>query len=104
MNGQQNNTANPHAAPQRPRVFTIAALSRIAHGGMSRCAPVPYLRMSGQWLEQHGFHAGARVVVSAEDGRLVLTLADRASREMPADVAPSHSFDRGTDECDTPSN
>jgi hypothetical protein len=34
---------------------------------------VPYLRMSGRWLEQWGFHIGMRVYVSAERGRLILT-------------------------------
>jgi hypothetical protein len=29
MNGLRINTASPHAAPCRPRVFTIATLSRL---------------------------------------------------------------------------
>jgi len=104
MNSTQTESSNPHAAPQRPRVFTIAALSRIARGGITRCAPVPYLRMAGQWLEQYGFRFGCRVVVTGENGRLVLTLAGRATCETDVDVAPSHSYDDGTSACDAPSN
>jgi hypothetical protein len=36
---------------------------------------VAYLRMSGRWLEQLGFVRGARVLVTAEHGKLVVTLA-----------------------------
>jgi len=38
---------------------------------------VPYLRVSGRWLEQLGFGRGSRIIVSGELGRLVLTLAGR---------------------------
>ena len=39
---------------------------------------VPYLRMSGRWLEQSGFAVGTRVYVKAEHGRLILTNEDPA--------------------------
>lgn len=104
MNSTQADSSNPHAAPQRPRVFTITALSRIARGGITRCAPVPYLRMAGQWLEQYGFRSGSRVVVTGESGRLVLTLAGRARCEIDVDIAPPHSYDHETSACDVPSN
>jgi hypothetical protein len=35
---------------------------------------VPYLRLSGRWLEQYGLTRGSRVVVSGEAGKLVLTV------------------------------
>ena len=35
---------------------------------------VPYIRMSGMWLEQLGFKYGARIEVTGEHGRLVLTV------------------------------
>jgi hypothetical protein len=35
-------------------------------------AVVPYLRMSGQWLEEHGFRIGSVVRVRVEHGRLTL--------------------------------
>lgn len=36
---------------------------------------VPMIRMRGEWLEENGFTAGERVVVTIEQGRIVLTLA-----------------------------
>lgn len=36
---------------------------------------VPFLRVRGQWLAQFGFERGARVLIAAEQGRLVVTLA-----------------------------
>jgi len=104
MNSTQTESSNPHAAPQRPRAFTITTLSRIARGGITRCAPVPYLRMAGQWLEQYWFRSGCRVIVTGENGRLVRTLAGRARCEIDVDVTPPHSYDGGTGACDAPSN
>jgi hypothetical protein len=37
---------------------------------------VPALRLAGDWLEQIGFTEGAKVNVAAENGRLVLTVAE----------------------------
>ncbi|MEO8380809.1 MAG: SymE family type I addiction module toxin [Acidobacteriota bacterium] len=39
---------------------------------------VPMIRMRGDWLEENGFVAGERVVVTVERGRIVLTLASEA--------------------------
>jgi hypothetical protein len=36
-------------------------------------AMVPYLRMSGRWLKEHGFGIGSVVQVRVEHGRLTLT-------------------------------
>jgi hypothetical protein len=35
-------------------------------------AVVPYLRMSGRWLEEHGFAIGADVQVLVEQSRVTL--------------------------------
>jgi hypothetical protein len=34
---------------------------------------VPFLRMSGRWLEKHGFSIDGDVYMEAGEGRLVLT-------------------------------
>lgn len=104
MNKQNAEPIAVHNTQPRLRAFTITTLNRMAHGGFARCAPVPYLRMSGLWLEQYGFRSGCRVIVTGENGRLVLTLAGRATCEIDLDVTPSHSFDGGTDACDAASN
>ncbi|HEX8619685.1 MAG TPA: SymE family type I addiction module toxin [Thermoanaerobaculia bacterium] len=39
---------------------------------------VPMIRMRGDWLEENGFAAGERVIVTVERGRIVLTLASEA--------------------------
>jgi hypothetical protein len=41
---------------------------------------VPYLRLSGRWLERLGFARGYRVVVAEERGKLTLTI-DRHGRQ-----------------------
>lgn len=38
--------------------------------------PVPFLRLSGQWLEAAGFEIGAKVRVVVEGDRLVVERAD----------------------------
>ena len=40
------------------------------HGGRR----MPVIRVRGEWLEENGFVAGARVVLSVERGRIVVTL------------------------------
>jgi toxic protein SymE len=45
---------------------------------------VPFVRMSGRWLAELGFRAGAEVRVRAEPGRLVLTTAPAAAVAEPA--------------------
>jgi len=39
-------------------------------------APVPFLRLSGQWLEAAGFEIGSKVRVVVEADRLVVEPAD----------------------------
>ncbi|HYC89117.1 MAG TPA: SymE family type I addiction module toxin [Thermoanaerobaculia bacterium] len=57
------------------RELTVTTLHRVSsrHGGREQA--VPYLRISGRWLEQYGLMRGCRVVVSGEPGKLVLTVA-----------------------------
>lgn len=44
----------------------------------SRQRRVPMIRMRGDWLEENGFVAGEHIVVTVEQGRIVLTLASEA--------------------------
>lgn len=104
MNAPNQKPIATHEAPEHPRAFTITALNRLSHGGITRCAPVPYLRMSGQWMAQHGFHIGAQVVVTIEDGRFVLTPASNATHEMVGNAAASHSSGRRSFSCGAPSH
>jgi hypothetical protein len=60
----------------KPRELSITTLYRATTRTRSGETPVPYLRISGRWLEQHGFNRGSRVIVTAENGKLVLTIAD----------------------------
>lgn len=59
----------------KPRELSITTLFRPSTRTRSGETPVPYLRLSGHWLEQHGFTRGSRVTVTAENGKLVLTIA-----------------------------
>lgn len=61
-----------------PRELSITTLFRASQRARSGETPVPYLRISGHWLEQYGLTRGSRVVVSGEPGRLVLTVAAAA--------------------------
>jgi hypothetical protein len=61
----------PQTRPTRaPYVLTLSA-RRIARPNLPD-AVVPYLRMSGRWLEEHGFGIGSVVRVRVEYGRLTL--------------------------------
>jgi Toxin SymE, type I toxin-antitoxin system len=63
------------------RVLTMASLYRPSRSSATGWVIVPYLRMSGRWLEQCGFRTGERVYVKAEQGRLTLTNEDPAPSE-----------------------
>jgi hypothetical protein len=61
----------PQTRPARaPYVLTLSA-RRIARPNRAE-AVVPYLRMSGRWLEEHGFGIGSVVQVRVEHGRVTL--------------------------------
>jgi len=71
---------NPHRPSSRggagkPRELSITTLVRATTRTRSGETAVPYLRLSGHWLEQHGFNRGSRVIVTAENGKLILTIA-----------------------------
>lgn len=68
------------------RTITIGSLFRSSstHGG----GRVPYVRMSGRWLEKAGFACGARLLIATEEGKLVITLAPRELAQGPVKVAP----------------
>jgi hypothetical protein len=68
----------------RPRELSITTLFRASQRARSGETPVPYLRISGRWLEQYGLTRGSRVVVSGEPGRLVLTVAAAGDAPPPA--------------------
>lgn len=36
----------------------------------------PYIRLSGSWLEEHGFLIGTQFKVEAEDNKLILEVID----------------------------
>lgn len=62
------------------RTVTIATLYRNDRTGTAR---LPFLRLSGRWLEQLGFTRGTRVSIAAEEGKLVLTVAPDAASQVP---------------------
>jgi hypothetical protein len=62
-----------------PRELTMTSMHRPASDAHPRGEIVPYLRLCGQWLQRIGFKHGDRVVVSAEQKRLVITIAAEES-------------------------
>lgn len=60
------------------RELSVTTLRRMSSGYERRYGAVPYLRLSGRWLEQLGFARGSRVLVAAEQGKLVLTVSEPA--------------------------
>jgi hypothetical protein len=64
----------PHT-DRSPRQLTITQLVESPRDEWHRGQRVPMIRMRGEWLEENGFSAGARVVITVERGRIVLTLA-----------------------------
>ena len=70
--------------PRRRRVGRQVAVSaRRAARPLMAEAIVPYLRMSGRWLAEHGFAIGSHVQVLVEYGRVTLvSAAAEASRPV----------------------
>jgi len=56
------------------RELVVAAMYRESSGYHRRKTVVPFIRMSGLWLQQLGFDHGDRIEVTAEHERLVLTV------------------------------
>jgi hypothetical protein len=42
---------------------------------------VPFIRLSGRWLEQAGFTSGARVEVRVKSGKLLLVLRETTDQK-----------------------
>jgi len=58
--------------PRKPRQCTVSYTHYAGaydHGGDQA---VPHLRLSGLWLEQLGFAIGAKLRITAQEGRLVI--------------------------------
>jgi hypothetical protein len=56
------------------KLLTITEYIESRPIGSRRERRVPMLRMRGEWLRKLGFESGARVVVTIEDQRIVLTV------------------------------
>jgi hypothetical protein len=56
------------------RELVVTSMYRESGGYRRRQTVVPFIRMSGAWLEQLGFDRGDRIEVTAERERLVLTV------------------------------
>jgi hypothetical protein len=65
------------------RRLTVSMLLRQRSSGRSGHDRVPFLRVSGRWLEQCGFAIGARYYVTVAQGKLMLTLAAPAGSDEP---------------------
>jgi hypothetical protein len=65
------------------RTLTVSMLLRQRSSSRSRHDRVPFLRVSGQWLEQCGFAIGARYYVTVAQGKLMLTLAESDGSDEP---------------------
>jgi hypothetical protein len=61
-----------------PSVLTLSS-RRIPRQAMPDVV-VPYLRLSGRWLEEHGFAIGGAVQVVVEQGRVTLISASDGAR------------------------
>ncbi len=70
MNDRTLTISRLHPAATRPRRPLAAWSPR------REPAPVPFLRLSGQWMVAAGFEIGERVRVEVEHGRLVVTPLD----------------------------
>jgi len=56
------------------RELSVSRIFRAA-GYRRRAQFVPYIRMSGRWLQRLGFSYGDRIEVAEERGRIVLSIA-----------------------------
>jgi Toxin SymE, type I toxin-antitoxin system len=69
--------AAPAAAAPKPRrtrtPSCIRVSSRFRYTTVSHGEHVPFMRLSGHWLEKYGFNIEGDVHIEAEHGRLILT-------------------------------
>jgi len=77
------------AGEPQPRPAHAPNMLKLASRRLSRRtmpeAIVPYLRMSGRWLEEHGFMVGSYVQVLVEHGRVTL-VSEAAEASLPVAV------------------
>jgi hypothetical protein len=65
------------------RTLTVAMLLRQRSSRRSGHDRVPFLRVSGRWLEQCGFAIGTRYYVTVAQDKLMLTLAEPDGSDEP---------------------
>lgn len=65
------------------RTLTVSMLLRQRSSRRSGHDRVPFLRVSGRWLEECGFAIGARYFVIVAQGQLMLTLEHPDESEKP---------------------
>jgi hypothetical protein len=68
---------------ERIRTLTVSMLRRQRSSRRSGHDRVPFVRVSGRWLEQCGFAIGARYYVIVAQGQLMLTLEHPNESEEP---------------------
>jgi hypothetical protein len=56
---------------------------------------VPFLRLSGRWLDRAGFAIGRRVKVEVSEGRLLIEMTTQSRRRMHVDSASSYLLGSG---------
>lgn len=61
-----------------PRELVVADIARPKVDGDRTVGEqrVPFIRLSGLWLEERGFRVGRRVEITEEPQRLILTVVD----------------------------
>jgi hypothetical protein len=60
------------------REVLVTSLFRVRGAYRRRQQIVPYIRLSGAWLQRLGFRRGARIEITEERERLVLTVVREA--------------------------
>lgn len=68
------------AQVRSPRPLTLTQHVESMPDAWQRGRRVAVIRLRGEWLEENGFVAGARLVVRVECGRIVVTLAGEGVR------------------------
>ena len=66
--------ATPRCRRDGVRELRVSSMQRPRRDRCSGETYVPCLRLAGRWLEQNGFDIHARVFVTVEPGRLIVTL------------------------------
>lgn len=85
----QRTETRPHRRSRKrradgQRVVSIGTLYR--GSSATTDGKVPYVRISGCWLEQFGFARGSRLLIAPEQGKLVLTIAPPEPAEEPVQI------------------